>query len=477
MSLDAATIYGFSESLLKRNFDGAAPTPKFHHEMWELCCSPAKYVAIAAPRGHAKSTAISHTYVLANVLFRERQYVVIVSDTEGQAIQFLADIKKELQENERLIRLFGIKKFVKDSETDIIVVFDDDYEFRIQAKGSEQRVRGLKWRSKRPDLIVGDDLENDEIVMNPERRDKFKRWFNGALLPCLSDKGIVRIVGTILHLDSRLENLLNNPGWTTRRYQAHNSDFSKILWPERFSRERLESIRQTQYVDEGFPEGYAQEYLNFPIDESTSYFKKTDFKKLSETEEHLEYYAAADLAISEKTRADYTVIVIAGVDSRGIIKIVDVRRGRWDSLSIIDEIFLVQQRYSPMMFTLEGGMISKSILPVLYAEMHKRGIYPSVNIETPTTDKRARARGIQGRMRAGGVEFDHSADWFPSLQQEMLRFPRDKHDDQVDAMAWVGLTLDKVNEARTPKEVEEDDWEEEYGEDIWNIGANPTTGY
>ncbi len=476
MALDADTIYGFSEAALKKNFDGIAPTPKFHKEMWELCCSPAQRVAIAAPRSHAKTTAISHTYTLANVLFRERQYVLIVSDTEGQAVQFLADIKNELRENEKIRDLFKVSKFVKDVESDVIVRCTDGYEFRIQAKGSEQKVRGLKWRNKRPDLIVGDDLENDEIVMNQDRRAKFRNWFYGALLPCLSDRGIIRIVGTVLHLDSLLERLMGDDTWKHKRYQAHNADFTEILWPERFTRERLETIRQG-YANQGFPEGYAQEYLNFPIDESTAYFKKGDFLKLTETEEPLEYYAACDLAISERARADFTVIVVAGIDSKGILKIVDVRRGRWDSIAIIDEIFNVHERYNPVMMTLEGGMISKSILPILNSEMPKRGKFPFLNIETPTTDKRARARGIQGRMRAGGVQFDTEAEWFPALQQEMLRFPRDRHDDQVDAMAWIGLTLDKVHEARTPEEVWEDEYEDEFIEDLWGMGRNATTGY
>ena len=63
-------------------------------------------------------------------------------------------------------------------------------------------------KNRRPGLIVGDDMENDEIVMNRDRRLKFKRWFYGALLPALSDKGKIRLVGTILHLDSLLENLM-----------------------------------------------------------------------------------------------------------------------------------------------------------------------------------------------------------------------------------------------------------------------------
>jgi hypothetical protein len=58
---------------------------------------------------------------------------------------------------------------------------DDGHQFRIMALGSEQKVRGLLWNGRRPNLIVGDDLENDEIVMNSERRQKFANWVDNAL--------------------------------------------------------------------------------------------------------------------------------------------------------------------------------------------------------------------------------------------------------------------------------------------------------
>jgi hypothetical protein len=95
-------IKGFSSSLLQKTFDSPVQSPECHEEWWQLFCDPHPLVAIAAPRGHAKTTALSHTYTLAAVLFREREYVLIVSDTIAQAVQFLADIKKELAENEQL---------------------------------------------------------------------------------------------------------------------------------------------------------------------------------------------------------------------------------------------------------------------------------------------------------------------------------------------------------------------------------------
>lgn len=427
------------------------------------------------------------------MLFRKSRHVVLISETEGQASDFLNDIKVPLQENENLIELFGVRKFEKESQTEIIVQMDDGHLFRIIAKGAEQKVRGTKWRGVRPDLVIGDDMEGDEQVLNRDRRDKFKKWVHGAVLPALSDKGRARFVGTILHLDSFLEGHMPDekdpdsvftdlcvthavPGslWASARYRAHTDDFEHILWPEKFSREYLKQIRH-DYVSRGYPEVYAQEYLNYPIDESTAFFRRDDFIHYDILPERLRYYAAIDFAISEKERADYTVIAVCGVDDVGMIYVVDILRGRWDALEIIDNMLTVQKRYEPDMFTAEGGMIEKAIGPFLKTEMFKRGVFINLNPKTPVKDKKSRASSFQARTRAGGVKYKTDASWFPTLQQEMLRFPKDIHDDQVDALAWIGLTLAELQEAPTPQEWDDEQYDEEYGDIA--MGKSLITGY
>lgn len=479
MELTADLIEGFTGSVLASRFDNPAPIPAFHKEMWGLCCLPDRKVAIAAPRGHAKSTAITLSYALSLALFRVRDHILIVSDTEGQASQFIGDLAVELSENEKLHELFGKIVFEKDNATEIIATMRDGHKFRFIAKGSEQKVRGLKWRNKRPNAILGDDLENDEIVMNRDRREKFKHWILKALIPCGSDDCLIRFVGTILHMDSFLENILNDDSWTSRRYQAHNSDFSEILWSEKFSKERLQEIRN-DYIKQGVPEGYSQEYLNQPLDSENSYFRKEDFMEYAEEDlkrKHLYYYSAIDFAISMQERSDYTVIVTVGVDSDNKIYVVDVRRGRWDGLEIINEMFSVHRRYSPEIFTAEAGMIEKSLGAFIKEEMFKRGEFLNLNPMVPVRDKQTRARSIQARMRAGSVYFDHEASWFADLQQEMLQFPRSLHDDQCDALAWIGLTLDKKVEGQTHAERENEEWGEEFGSTLNNVGRCKSTGY
>lgn len=496
--LTADLIYGFSNTVLAPNFHDAVATPEFHKELWEFYCSDDRYVAVAAPRGHAKTTAGTHVFGLAALCFRVSEHLMVVSDTEGQACSFIGDMKRELTDNEDLRSLFGVKGLKKDRETEFIVEFEDGHIARVIAKGSEQKLRGLKWNNKRPDLILCDDLENDEIVMNDDRRDKFRRWFFNALIPCGSKNSKVRVAGTILHLDSLLERLMPPLGgpytvedglkqyyanddreWHSVRYKAHNEDFSLILWPEQFSEKDLRQKRN-MYLEQGFPEGYSQEYLNYPIDEAMAYFKKKDFLDIDEDGEPEEFYISADLAISEKDRNAYTVFVIAANTPNNTLRVRHVSRFRGDTLDIIDEIFNLYVRYKPELFFIEQENIARTLGPILNKEQQERGIFIPIQPMTASQDKIKRARSLQSRMRAGRVQFKRDEEWFPVLQQEMLQFPRGAYKDQVDALAWIALGIDKIFEAPTRQEVMDQTWHEEYdkhAEDDFLSNRSQVTGY
>lgn|SRR3990167_2339069 len=506
--ITADTIYGFSNSLLIERYDSPKPTPQFHYELWKYCCSDAPRVAIGAPRGHAKSTAVTHAYVLASVLFREADFVIIVSDTETQASQFLNDLKVELYENDKLRQLFQVNGFEKDAEREIIVnIGFDHHRFRIIVRGAgggSGSVRGFKWRNKRPNLIICDDIENDEAVLNEDRRAKFREWFFGALIPALSDDGKIRIVGTILHFDSLLERLMHRQiddykkyivkdglketntdpkhAWNCIKYKAHTDfdDFSEILWMEKFPESRLKSIRD-DYIAQGYPEGYSQEYLNYPISEESAFFRHQDFipMTIEDRKKHKTFYAAMDPAISEEDKRSYTSITVVGIDEEGIMYVVDQRRKRLDAKEIIDELFDVQLIWKPDEFIIEDGALKKSLGPFIKDEMYKRNIFINIHPMTPIKDKKSRARPVQGRMRQGAVRFDFEADWFPAFQEELLKFDRGEYNDQVDSFAWLGQLINEMVEAPSLKELEELEYQRELKEtqSIELIGRSKVTGY
>jgi predicted phage terminase large subunit-like protein len=489
MYLNAETVEGFVGSILSSKFDDAVKTPDFHREGWRMFTGKDKMVAMAAPRGHAKTTGMTVSYGLASLLFRERKFMLLVSDTESQAAMFLGYFKEQLQNNQSLVELFGIKRddkgivrFIKDTETDIVVEFEDGHKFRVIAKGAEQKLRGLIWDGTRPDIILCDDMENDELVMNKERREKMRKWFYSALLPCISSRGIIRVVGTILHMDSLLERLMPKPfdkwshqeplklwsevkknGWKSVKYRAHTEEFDQVLWPEKHSAESLKEKR-AEYVGMGMPDIYSQEYLNVPLDESVAYFKRGDFQEETEDDKKLslKYYITVDLAIAEHERADYSVFVVAGVDEFRRIHVKHVIRERLDGRDIVDTLIALQRTYDPEIVGIEDMQVSKSIGPFLREEMVQSNTYLNLlQLKHGGKDKIARGRSIQARMRAHGVVFDKQADWYPSFEEELCRFPRDTHDDQVDAFAYLGMLLDKVIEAPTQEEQDEDEYADE----------------
>jgi len=419
---------------------------------------------------------------------------------------FLGQIKNALQNNEDIINLFHLKKndkgdveFIKETESDIIVQFEDGHTFRLQAKGSEQRIRGMLWNGSRPDILIIDDAESDEQVMNKERREKFRRWFYGALIPALSENGTIRYVGTILHQDAMLEQLMPKVGgayvveeplkmyktkyagfWHTVKYRAHSEDWSQILWPDRWSKEKLKEVR-AEYVQMGLSDKYSQEYLNVPIDESTAFFKRSDF--IAETPDDkkklLNYYITGDLAISERDRADYTVFKVGGMDESGILHIKNVIRARMDGEEIVNTMIGLQKVYNPLAFGLEDMQVSKAIGPYLNRAMIESNCYINLIMMKPhRTDKISRAQSIRARMRAGGVRFDKGADWYQDLEDECLTFPRARHDDQVDTLAYLGLLIDKIIDAPSEQEAEDERYEDELRETGDSMqGRNSITGY
>ena len=497
MKLTGAILEGFVKTLLLPKFDGAAPVPECHREWWDACCSDYKFVAIAAPRGSAKSTAITHAYTLAKVVFREAKFVIIVSDTEAQSILFLNDLKKEMMENEDLRALFGIKELIKDAETDIIVEFNDGHQARLMAKGSEQKLRGLKWNHSRPDLIICDDMENDELVMNRDRRIKFQRWFSSALLPVRSDKGIIRIVGTILHTDSLLASFMPKErdkdtrqrhlktysvkpsSWLALKYKAHDADYSHLLWAEKQTEQDLKAIRQI-YELKGQLDLYSQEYLNNPIDESNQHFRKSDLLAMTDAdmERRLVYYITSDLAVTIKQTSDHSVFIVWGVDSDGYVHVKHLVRGRMDALEIADTYFMLVKLYDPVMVVTEKGAIANSILPGLLKKMDDDNLYFRFELLPSNVDKLQRSQAIRLRARAGKVKINKKADWYDAFEEELLRFPRSEQDDQVDAFSLIGQTLNKFYEAPTDEEAAKEEEDEDFVKSgFYNEGREEQTGY
>lgn len=485
VALTAELIESFAGVFLSPLYDNTQPTPDFHRECWKLYCEPTELAAIAAPRSHAKSTALTHDFALATVVWRAEDYIIIVSATEELAMGHLGDIAKELRENDELRKEFNIESLPTDSKSDIIVQFKDGHQARLVAKGSGQKMRGMKWNGKRPGLIICDDLEEDEQVLNIDRRRAFSRWFDRALVPCLRRGGKVRMHGTILHEDALLARVMSDKTttWKTLLFKAHKGfdDFSEILWPEQFPLSRLKAIRQ-RYIESGDASGYSQEYLNDPRDNSEAYLRKADFLSMRDADwdSPKRIAVGCDFAVSTKDKANRTSFTVGGEDVANTLHIFDQNVGRWDTLQWTEVLFEIQERWNPEVFFVEDGVIWKSVAPALYKEMNKRGKWLNCQPINPTRDKASRGRDLQKRMRAGNVRFDKEADWYEGYEDELLRFTGSSDaalDDQFDSSAILAKGLSTLSD------LEDEDFEDDETIDMRRqdprkqIGRSAVTGY
>lgn len=489
VALTADLIEAFAGTFLSPRYDAPSPTPQFHRDGWALYANSHPQCMLIAPREHAKSTALTFVFILASVCFRVNDYVILVGSTEDMSAEQLSNIREELADNEDLRREFGIASFEQDSKTDIIIRCDDGHRFRILARGAEQKIRGKMWKGKRPNLLIGDDMEDDEQVENRDRRIKFRKWFFRAAKQALSKYGKCRLHGTILHEDSLLNRLRKNREWKHLFFKAHQSfdDFSGILWSAHWSEERLRA-RQREFIEDGDAAGYSQEFLNDPQDNSEAYLRRDDFRDLTEDEygrgvadgEGQKIYVGADFAVSKADRANRTSFTIAGHSPDNITRFLDFRVDRWSTDEWIDEMFLIQERWNPEFFFVEDGVIWKSVERMIYNEMRARNIFLNILPIASGRDKAARGRPFQRRHRAGACRFAKRHSAYAGYEQELLKFTGHSEatlDDQFDSSTILinGLELNPVLDEEDF--IEDEEWEFRRSSPRNLGGRSATTGY
>ena len=230
------------------------------------------------------------------------------------------------------------------------------------------------------------------------------------------------------------------------------------LHPERYTLESLLKRKATYYA-QGQQRWWAALYQQNPAPEEGAYFTKKMFRYYANKPHKLErnVYQAWDFAITEKQQADYIVGATGELDVNDNLHVVDIDRFKsGDSFIIVEAMLDAWERHgSEAVIGVEDGQIWRSIEAVFMRRCQERKLYPSFEVLKPFTDKLVRAQPLRGRMQLGKVWFPETAPWMDALRQELLRFPTGKHDDQIDALAWlVRLVLShSAPQLKKPKEL------------------------
>ena len=462
-------------------------SPKFHREIFDDLRSLEKgdKIAVVAPRGHAKTTLVSFIYPLHQMLFGEEDFILLISESETQSKYLLEAIGNELEYNKKVHEYFGNRmgETWGKEEKEVITGFDENGNpagmCKVLIRGTGQKVRGLKYGPYRPTLTIVDDGEGESNTMTELSRDKFKRWFNAAVIPGSTDAKLC-FIGTIVDDNSYLNRIAGRrsynkagerivKGWKTRFYQAipqnvdeghftaSGKEYRKnkqvqVLWKEHRSYKWLKGEKD-RLSSEGHVSYFYQEYQNIPMDESFRVFKESDIQywdghysydggqsyvtKISEKGEErvpVNIFVGVDPASSENKKADYTVIMVIAVDPDFNIYVVDYFRGQVSPMDGADRIFAMADIYNPRDIKIEEtGHVM--LADYIQRRSKESGRFLNINPKKAIKNKHYRIKQMQPYFASKAI-FVKQTHY--DLIDELLQFKEvgSFKKDTLDALRW-----------------------------------------
>jgi len=424
-------------------------------------------VVVAGPRDWGKTAIGSmmlpiHAVVFPVVLYypgsKERdiskRFIALITAALGNAQRLLGSVCSELEENDLIRQDFG--EFYKDPDRrpgqrdkpwskTVAVTMNDK---RLEAFSRGSKIRGAFWKGYRPDLGIGDDLEDDEAVdQSALVRDRNYRWLTNTLVNCFSkENGNLLLLGNLVHIDGligRLVKYAQERDWPHKVFRVSEKDEDTgekvYLWEEEFGK-KFEKDKREVITDEGFelefqmnPEAYAQELTS----KSFSYYTLADIEGRMGS---LFIYSAIDPAATVGRRSDNTAVVSIAYDdvAKRTYVLPKPFIGKIPVKDQADLVLRVAGKWDPVTFGIEAVAYQTA----LDAMVNERATAAGLAIRTQSLTqgsgvvKRKRiAMRLNGRIDAGQILFLMDDPLHAVLMDELinLRNPGVK-DDAADAL-------------------------------------------
>ncbi|GHV10290.1 hypothetical protein FACS1894162_3590 [Bacteroidia bacterium] len=237
------------------------PCAKFHTQAANYIKDSRRMVSVFQwARGHAKSTHMG-VFIPLWLKCQEKKDIhvfVLVGKSEDSAQTLLGDIQSELQYNGRYIADFGNQYNAGSWETGKFATLDGCAFF---ARGRGQSPRGLRYRDQRPDYIVIDDLDDDELCLSEQRVNKMTDWVKEALFGTFgAEGGRFIMVGNLISKNSVLANVSKLDGTHVSKVNVRDKN-GLPAWGEYWTEERIKVRESMGY------RAFQKEYMNNPITE------------------------------------------------------------------------------------------------------------------------------------------------------------------------------------------------------------------
>lgn len=413
--------------------------------------------AFIAPRDAGKSTWLFKILPMWAAAHGHVSFVAAFADSGPQAKKHLSSFKRELEANAKLQEDYPdlcqpLKRRGNVNVSDTQDLYQAQSGFVFAAGGADVSVLGMKVEDKRPDLLILDDLEPDEASYSEYQMNQRLGTLTDAILPLnirarVILAGTVTMPGSITHQlvkaaaaqrdelpDDEIEEWIKTEKFKVHHYKPiitdeHGEESS--LWPEKWPMDWLNTVRHTR--------SFAKNYENNPLAIDGQYWTRDDFTYGSLP--CAITVLSVDGAVTDKKKSDFTGLAVVGAtphkpgDPRRRCEVKYAVGVKLLGKALRARILKILEMYPEIKVILveanQGGELWREV-------MHDMPV--KVVLFNNSEPKEVRAGKVHALYQRIPSRVLHTQR-LQQAEENMVGFPKLKHDDIVDAVGNAVLKL------------------------------------
>ncbi len=390
------------------------------------------------PRKAAKTTWALLILPLWAMAYRHRRYIVFYSDTEGQAGQHLRSLKLEFDDNDRLRRDFPALcspmrsggRAIRDTAQSYLAANDT----MIEAKGMNSATLGAKFRERRPDALLLDEIQPVEGKYSAEVKERRLRDMREGIFET-NDEAVVQLTGTTVMAGCIVHDCTQGVGWVAaENMHVHHTrgiesdpltGEERSCWPQRWPLEELRAKRARN------PRSYAKNYENAPVSAEGTFWRSEHITYSDLSGSLTDRVLVIDPAAKSKKKNDETGIGVLGFSrdlQRVVVEDVIGVRLQPDQLRARVHATVQLRRIKTILVDVTNG--GDHVLNTLQPLPAGVTLLP-LNIARSKLDRFSDLHDLYLRQPAQVVH----AKSISTLESQQLSYPNVLHDDQIDVVA------------------------------------------
>ncbi len=423
------------------------PFAPFHYEMFndikDMVSGKTRETAWVMFRESAK-TSIAKGFITWLICTKKCHYLNVDSFDAENAERMLFDAILELQKNPRILQdygeLYNTKRNTEELTQKKISNFLTNNGIRVEAHSTQESIRGRLHGAQRPDCLILDDFETNKT----KDSEAYTAQVAGHISEAQSGmdaKGIVLYLCNYITEYGNVAKLFERAK-TDDRLRVRRVDLiedGQPSWPAKYTLDPKAEPEKVSIPDirrKLGPQVFDAEMMNNPINEGSKEFLATWFHPITREEvlhKNTRKFACIDSAMSKKSKSDNTGVARIFVDKENKWY-TSARKYRIDAKGLIDMFFSLYDEGIEAI-GVEETAYTEGVKPYFEEECRKRNKYPNVvPLKHGGVQKETRIRSLIPRYANGDIF--HIIGECDDLESELLRFPKSKHDDVSDAMAY-----------------------------------------